>query len=113
LSIYSSSRNSSQKKEIKKKLFQRNGYGKKKGRCFYCGVRLPFHLATIEHLKPISQCASASEAWKMNNLEIACKHCNNTRGSHIPWKEFKSRFDKIYEEEKDIVSLFMEEGMKI
>jgi len=67
MSQFSSARNSSQKKEIKKKLFKKYG-SRKKAPCFYCREKLPFHLATIEHLHPLSLGGN----WHFLNLQIAC-----------------------------------------
>ncbi len=60
-------------KEKKRKLF-----GKRKRRqCFYCGKRLAFHLATVDHVKPLSKGGYD----RMSNVVISCGDCNRAKGN--------------------------------
>lgn len=46
-----------------------------KGMCGYCGV--DFVPLTIEHIVPLSQ---GGEPYRMDNLLLACMHCNQAKG---------------------------------
>ena len=50
--------------------------------CHWCYRKLKFSQTTIEHLRPRSH-----GGWdNTKNLAIACKGCNNRRGSIIDWE---------------------------
>ena len=51
------------------------------GCCFYCGKALPVHLASIEHLVPLSHCGSKGT----ENLVACCRAFNHFLGP-IPFK---------------------------
>lgn len=71
-----SSRNSRAKNAIKKHLFD-----DKKSRgyvpCRYCGRKLTFSQATLDHLTPLSK----GGGWAPTNLDFACSKCNAARGT--------------------------------
>jgi len=50
------------------------------GRCWYCTRTISFHLATVDHIQPLSKGGTN----KMQNLVMACPDCNKTKGSTEP-----------------------------
>lgn len=72
-----SGRNSSQKREMKKRLLR----GRIEARCCYCKRTFRADALTLEHVIPLS----AGGGWKIENLKLACKPCNMNRGSLPVW----------------------------
>jgi len=56
-------------------LFLRDG-----GRCQYCGRKLPFQLATHDHVVPRSR--GGQTVW--DNVLLACLPCNQRKGARMP-----------------------------
>ncbi len=50
------------------------------GRCWYCARRVPFHLSTADHIKPLSKGGNN----RKRNLVMACPQCNTAKGSSDP-----------------------------
>lgn len=48
-----------------------------KGKCCYCGTKVPFDQQTLEHIQPKSMGGEDIFA----NLAMSCKPCNNKRGN--------------------------------
>ena len=59
---------------------------KKSDRCHWCGKKLTINTATLEHIIPLSR-GGLDNA---NNWALACKKCNNERGSDMPELEKQS-----------------------
>ncbi len=59
------------RKNLKQRLLQQNPL------CCWCKQLLTEQTATFEHLLPLS----VGGTWKVSNLALACKTCNNERGS--------------------------------
>ena len=74
-------RNSHQKRELKRTLFG----SRLTMRCCFCGCRLSFDEATLEHIVPLSK----GGGWKPANLTISCSECNENRGP-ADFEVFKS-----------------------
>lgn len=55
--------------------------------CEYCNRLLTFKQATIDHRQPVSRGGSH----KLANLAIACKDCNQQKGSRSD-REWRRRF---------------------
>jgi len=55
-------------------------------RCVYCGARLEFSLATLDHVYPLAH----GGAHTPGNLVAACLRCNRLKGDLLP-AEFFSR----------------------
>ena len=66
-----SSRNSAQKRKIKKRLLHK---GRKP--CCFCQRTLTIHTATIEHVVPLAQ----GGGWEIENIKLSCSPCNQERG---------------------------------
>ncbi|WP_373539863.1 HNH endonuclease [Chamaesiphon sp.] len=47
--------------------------------CWWCGCKLSPDKITLDHLKPQSKGGSNS----LENLRLACFHCNNSRGNSL------------------------------
>lgn len=52
------------------------------GTCQYCGSRLTYKTATIDHVIPSSKGGRTS--W--NNCALSCSKCNSEKGNSYPWK---------------------------
>ena len=59
---------------------QRAAMLKKSDKCHWCGARLTLETSTVEHIIPLAR-GGLDNA---NNRELACKKCNNDRGSDMP-----------------------------
>ncbi len=62
------------------KFSRENVYARDKGRCQYCGHRVPRHLATYDHVVPRSR--GGLTRW--DNIVIACLPCNQRKGNRTP-----------------------------
>lgn len=69
-----SSRSSTIKRKLRRKLAKRNG-----GRCANCGAggRL-----TLDHRIPLSR----GGTWKRGNLQLLCDKCNSEKADRMPWE---------------------------
>ena len=56
-------------------------------RCVYCGARLEFDGATLDHVHPLSQ----GGAHVAGNVVLACPRCNRLKGDLLP-TEFFARY---------------------
>jgi 5-methylcytosine-specific restriction endonuclease McrA len=70
----------SRKKAVK--FSRQNVYARDRGRCQYCGQRVPRHQATYDHVLPRAQ--SGKTTW--DNVVIACMRCNQRKGNRVPAK---------------------------
>lgn len=59
---------------VKRKLLKKDPH------CRYCGCKLTFTTATIDHLFPLSQGGHNG----MDNLVLACQPCNHKKGAKLP-----------------------------
>lgn len=59
---------------------RQNVYGRDKGRCQYCGQRVPRHLSTYDHVFPRSR--GGHTGW--TNIVIACLPCNQRKANRTP-----------------------------
>jgi 5-methylcytosine-specific restriction endonuclease McrA len=57
-----------------------NVYARDRGRCQYCGVRVPRRDATYDHVVPRAQ--GGRTTWE--NVAIACLRCNQHKGGRTP-----------------------------
>lgn len=62
------------------KFSRENVYARDKGRCQYCGERVPRHAATYDHVVPRSR--GGTTRWE--NIVIACMPCNQLKGCRTP-----------------------------
>jgi len=67
--------------------------GREMIRCCFCDKVMNTNEITLEHIVPLSR----GGTWLRSNLTLACKRCNNTRGS-LPFDEFKSLVHKLKEQ---------------
>jgi 5-methylcytosine-specific restriction endonuclease McrA len=64
-------RNSRQKRVLRQRLYT------KSKKCCHCNRSLSLETATLEHVIALS----AGGDWSIGNLRLACKNCNEERGS--------------------------------
>jgi len=64
----------------KVKFSRQNVYSRDKGRCQYCGVHVPRHESTFDHVIP--RCKGGKTTWE--NIVIACLPCNQKKGGRTP-----------------------------
>lgn len=64
----------------KVKFSRENVYTRDKGCCQYCGMKVPRHEATYDHVKP--RCQGGQTKWE--NVVIACTPCNQRKGDKTP-----------------------------
>jgi 5-methylcytosine-specific restriction endonuclease McrA len=62
------------------KFSRENVFARDKGRCQYCGARVPRHEATYDHVRPRAQ--GGITVWE--NVVIACVPCNQRKGGRTP-----------------------------
>lgn len=62
------------------KFSRQNVYARDKGRCQFCGVSVPRHLATYDHVMPRSR--GGRTTWE--NVVIACVTCNQRKADRTP-----------------------------
>jgi len=62
---------------LKKKLLEKNNI------CHWCPTELTHETATIEHIIPLGRGGLDNP----NNITLACKPCNETRGNNMPEME--------------------------
>jgi 5-methylcytosine-specific restriction endonuclease McrA len=62
------------------KFSRENVYTRDKGRCQYCGLRIPRHEATYDHVRP--RALGGVTTW--DNVVIACVPCNQRKGGRTP-----------------------------
>ena len=62
------------------KFSRQNVWARDKGRCQYCGIKTPRHLATYDHVLPRAQ--GGLTRWE--NVVIACVTCNQKKGNRTP-----------------------------
>lgn len=72
------SRNSHQKRELKQRLYSKNGPN-----CKLCNKAFPFAALTIDHIIPLAHGGS----WHISNLQLACYPCNKEKDDKYtdPW----------------------------
>lgn len=70
------------------------------GECFYCKKKIPYQLATIEHIVPVSKGGTN----KSYNLAICCAKVNNLRGNKPTKaaKDYLKQCPLADHEEKDL-----------
>ena len=61
-------------RQLKRKLLAKSSV------CIWCGKALTLNTATLEHIIPLKRGGSNG----MDNLGVACKRCNQTRGHDMP-----------------------------
>ena len=63
-----------------------------KGRCHYCGSRMPAAELTMDHIVPISRGGKSTKG----NVAPCCKECNNAKKQLLPmeWKQYLKQFHK-------------------
>lgn len=81
-------RNSGQKRKLKLQLFK----GRSTKNCCFCKKKLAFHVATLEHMIPLSE----NGGWNINNLAVSCRSCNEKRGNK-DFVEFRNSIRKTPE----------------
>ena len=69
-----------QRRRRQVKFSRENVYSRDKGRCQYCGHRVPRPEATFDHVLPRSQ--GGATTWE--NVVIACAPCNRRKGGRTP-----------------------------
>ena len=79
-------RGSSQKKLLKQRIFA----GQLTKKCCFCRKIMTRSIATLEHIKPISE----GGGWSIDNLTVSCFECNNERGSQ-DFLEFRNKKRKL------------------
>ena len=62
------------------KFSRENVYARDKGKCQYCGIKVPRHKSTYDHVIPKSKGGKTN--WK--NIVISCFSCNQHKGSRTP-----------------------------
>jgi len=62
---------------LKKKLLAKNNI------CCWCPMKLTYKTATLEHIIPLGRGGLDNP----NNITLACKPCNETRGNNMPEME--------------------------
>jgi 5-methylcytosine-specific restriction endonuclease McrA len=62
------------------KFSRENVYARDSGRCQYCGLKIPRHESTYDHVVPRSRGGKTS--WE--NVVIACVPCNQRKGGRTP-----------------------------
>ena len=62
------------------KFSRENVYARDKGACQYCGLKVPRHEATYDHVTPRAQ--GGTTHW--GNVVIACVPCNQRKGGRTP-----------------------------
>lgn len=67
--------NSKTKRRMREWAFRTYG-----GKCFWCGCKVTAESRTLDHIVP----RSAGGSNKQHNIVLACKPCNQARGSWIP-----------------------------
>lgn len=63
--------------DIKLSMLDHYGY-----KCFYCGKELTFALTTMDHRIPLSRGGDNEQ----HNLVPACRPCNESKDSLMPWE---------------------------
>ena len=70
----------------------RNSMWKKGMRtCMWCGCSLKMNEATLEHIYPRSK----GGCNKARNLGIACKECNEKKGTKVRYNPYKMSYKKV------------------
>jgi 5-methylcytosine-specific restriction endonuclease McrA len=62
------------------KFSRENVYARDNGKCQYCGVKIPRHESTYDHVLPRSK--GGKTTWE--NIVIACVPCNQKKGGRTP-----------------------------
>jgi 5-methylcytosine-specific restriction endonuclease McrA len=76
-----SKKNERQKKRQRWKRNKRGRiYSDQGGRCFYCGVLLPYEDCTLDHFIP----KAVGGQGTTDNLVIACFSCNQKKADYLP-----------------------------
>lgn len=64
----------------KLKFSRQNVYARDKGECQYCGIDVPRHESTFDHVIP--RCMGGKTTW--DNIVISCLPCNQRKGGRTP-----------------------------
>jgi 5-methylcytosine-specific restriction endonuclease McrA len=59
---------------------ERRQYERQRGRCYWCGVSVPWSAKHVDHVIPVARGGSNGP----ENLVIACASCNLSKGAKLP-----------------------------
>ena len=65
-------------------------YGKQKGKCMYCGVKLRLADGQVDHKKPFSRGGKETPT----NMQLLCGSCNTRKGA-LTDGEFRKKFKAV------------------